>query len=107
MTKWGTDMEKFKSWAFPGLAMVLATIIWQDVREIKSDIKALMAQTNIDKTRIDNLERQVFGLHEQTSLPVPPSKNPVKEFPFTAFVLTRNDNLIKKQPKPKSYTTAL
>ena len=100
-------MEKFKSWAFPGLAMVLATIIWQDVREIKSDIKALMAQTNIDKTRIDNLERQVFGLHQQTSLPNPVPENPAKDYPFTAFVLTRNENLIKKQPKPKSYNTAL
>lgn len=100
-------MEKFKSWAFPGLAMVLATIIWQDVREIKSDIKALMAQSNIDKTRIDNLERKVFDLHEQTSLPFPQKDDPTKEYPFYAFVLTRNDNLIKKQPRPKSYNTTL
>jgi hypothetical protein len=62
MSNWGPQMDKFKSWAFPGLVMILATIIWQDVREIKSDIKALMAQTNIDKTRIDNLERSVYGV---------------------------------------------
>jgi hypothetical protein len=105
MNKWGPEMEKFKSWAFPGLAMVLATIIWQDVREIKSDIKALMAQSNIDKTRIDNLERKVFDLHEQTGLPIPPAKDPIDNHPFTAFVLTRNENLIKKQPKPKFHTT--
>ena len=75
-------MDKFKSWAFPGLAMILATIIWQDVREIKSDIKALMAQTNIDKTRIDNLERTVYGVGvldiNKNSIPDTPTESSSK-----------------------------
>jgi hypothetical protein len=54
-------MDKIKVWAFPGMMSVLAAIIWQDVQEIKSDTKALLAQSMIDKTRIDNLEREVFG----------------------------------------------
>jgi hypothetical protein len=53
--------SKIKSWLFPGLVAVLATIIWQDVKEIKNDVKALIAQSNQDKIRIDNLERQMFG----------------------------------------------
>ena len=82
MSNWGPQMDKFKSWAFPGLAMVLATIIWQDVREIKSDIKALMAQSNIDKTRIDNLERSVYGVgvlnSKNTNIPETPAETPQK-----------------------------
>jgi hypothetical protein len=53
--------SKIKSWLFPGLVAVLATIIWQDVKEIKNDVKALIAQSNQDKIRIDNLERQMYG----------------------------------------------
>jgi len=53
-------IHQFKSWIFPGLVSMLGMMIWNDVSEIKSDVKALMAQSNIDKTRIDNLERQVY-----------------------------------------------
>jgi hypothetical protein len=53
-------LSQFKSWIFPGLVSILGMMIWQDVNEIKKDVKALMAQSNIDKTRIDNLEREVY-----------------------------------------------
>ena len=50
----------FKVWIFPSLASAIALLIWNDVNEIKSDVKQLMAQSNVDKTRIDNLERLVY-----------------------------------------------
>lgn len=56
-----STMDKIKVWAFPGMMSILAAIIWQDVKEIKSDVKALVAQSNQDKIRIDNLERMVYG----------------------------------------------
>lgn len=34
--------------------------IKSDIADVKADIKVLMAQSNIDKTRIDNIERQIF-----------------------------------------------
>ncbi len=48
---------------------VLAGIIWNDVKEIKGDVKALMAQSNIDKTRIDNLERVIFQGKPTSNIP--------------------------------------
>jgi hypothetical protein len=54
------QIEAFKVWIFPSLVSILAMLIWSDVSTIKSDVKALMAQSNIDKTRIDNLERVVY-----------------------------------------------
>lgn len=54
-------IARIKSWIYPTLVSILATIIWHDVNEIKSDVKQLMAQSNIDKTRIDALERSVYG----------------------------------------------
>ena len=53
-------VNAFKVWIFPSLASAMALLILNDVNEIKSDVKQLMAQSNVDKTRIDNLERVVY-----------------------------------------------
>ena len=52
-------VTQIKVWLFPTLVAILGTIIWNDVKEIKNDVKSLMAQSNIDKTRIDNLEKRL------------------------------------------------
>ena len=54
------NLKSIKLWIFPTLASLVGLLIWSDVNEIKGDVKALMAQSNIDKTRIDNLERVVY-----------------------------------------------
>lgn len=73
-------MDKIKIWAFPVLVSIVGWFIVNTLNEIKNDlelvkqdVKTLLAQSNIDKTRIDNLERQVFG-KLATSMPV---KSPV------------------------------
>jgi hypothetical protein len=60
-------MDKVKIWAFPVLISVVGWFIintLQDIKRdlelVKQDVKTLLAQSNIDKTRIDNLERQVY-----------------------------------------------
>ena len=65
-------ISQVKAWLFPSIITVLAAIIWNDVQEIKGDVKALMAQSNIDKTRIDNLERNVYKTVTNHSDQVPP-----------------------------------
>ena len=71
MTKDNPAVAAFKIWIFPSLVSLLGIMIWNDVNEIKADVKALMAQSNIDKTRIDNLERQLF---KAASVPVAPTR---------------------------------
>jgi guanylate kinase len=62
-----------KIYLFPALVTVLATLIWRDVTEMRSDIKALLAQSNIDKTEIQNLKRDVQILnHEVFKTPMGP-----------------------------------
>jgi hypothetical protein len=63
-----TTIEQVKAWLFPIVLGIFGTYIWQDIREIKADVKLLMAQSNIDKTRIDNLERIVFQQNAPTSM---------------------------------------
>ena len=90
----------FKVWIFPGLVSILAMMIWNDVTEIKSDVKALMAQSNVDKTRIDNLERQLY----KTTTSFPYSDLPVKESLFTShYAILPNKDLLKKQKHEKVF----
>ena len=91
-------VNAFKVWIFPSLASAMALLIWNDVNEIKGDVKALMAQSNIDKTRIDNLERVVF----KTTTSFPFSGLPVKESSLTSYyAILPNKDLLKKQKHEK------
>ena len=69
------NLKSIKVWIFPSLVSLVALLIWSDVNEIKGDVKALMAQSNIDKTRIDNLERVVYKTTASfpTSVPITPA----------------------------------
>ena len=80
-----TSIQTIKVWIFPTLLSILAMMIWNDVNEIKADVKALMAQSNIDKTRIDNLERIIYK--KTASLPI---KKPNKELVFESFAILPN-----------------
>lgn len=96
MTKSNSAVESFKVWVFPSLVSILAMMIWNDVSEIKADVKALMAQSNIDKTRIDNLERQ---LYKTTSLPVPTT--PEEPAMITRYAVLPNNEIVKKLKNEK------
>lgn len=92
-------IAQIKAWLFPSLITILASIIWNDVQEIKSDVKALMAQSNIDKTRIDNLERLVYK--SSTTSRFPGKQDwPPREMKFAALV--PNNKELEKQYKKKS-----
>jgi hypothetical protein len=86
-------IENFKVWIFPSLVSILAMMIWNDVSEIKADVKALMAQSNIDKTRIDNLERLIYK--KTASIPVDlPNRDLEME---TYAILPNNRKTIKNE----------
>jgi hypothetical protein len=53
-----------KIYVFPALVTILATLIWRDVTELRGDVKSLLAQSNIDKTKIEMLEREVRSLEQ-------------------------------------------
>jgi len=80
-----TSIQTIKVWIFPTLLSILAMMIWNDVNEIKADVKALMAQSNIDKTRIDNLERIIYK--KTASLHI---NKPNKELVFESFAILPN-----------------
>lgn len=88
-------VDKIKLWVFPTLVSLIGLFIWQEIKEIKSDIKALLAQSNIDKTRIDALERDFYGNKTVTTSSDSRPKNqdipmPVKLF-LTEFMPAKNE----------------
>jgi hypothetical protein len=58
-------VDRVKVWLFPTLISILSAIIYYEVREMRQDVKELMAQSNVDKTRIDNLEKQIDALNRK------------------------------------------
>ena len=74
MTKDNPSIGAFKVWIFPTLVSLVSLLIWNDVNEIKSDVKLLMAQSNVDKTRIDNIERQLFKASNTIPSPFIPKR---------------------------------
>jgi hypothetical protein len=91
MTKESSAIAAFKVWVFPTLVSLVSLLIWNDVNEIKADVKALMAQSNIDKTRIDNLERVIYK--RASSLPL---NEPNREVVFESFAILPNSRTIIK-----------
>lgn len=94
MQKENSTVSAFKVWIFPSLVSVLAVMIWNDVNEIKADVKALMAQSNIDKTRIDNLERQVY--RSATNYPTPINQLPEQDLKMAALLPDNKQWLTEK-----------
>ena len=92
--------SKIKAWLFPSLVTVLAALIWKDVTELKDDVKALLAQSNIDKTRIDNIERQLYSKKTVYTIVIGSPYN--KEKDKETFVYNKEialvENRIKRKP---------
>lgn len=96
-----TNIQTIKVWVFPTLVSILSVMIWNDVNEIKADVKALMAQSAIDKTRIDNLERVVYGSKSgNTNIPIDKS---LPEPPYNMIaVMPSRDELFIIRTKKKN-----
>lgn len=96
-------VDKFKVWLFPTVVTILSMMIWHDVRQIQEDVKLLMAQSNIDKTRIDNLERRVDKIESaifQFSKPITSATN--IKFPTDIVFIKEEEYDIKKYLKRQS-----
>jgi hypothetical protein len=87
-----SSIATFKVWIFPSLVSIVSLLIWNDVNEIKSDVKMLMAQSNVDKTRIDNLERVVYN--KTASLPF---DLPSTDLEMESYAILPNKKTIKNK----------
>ena len=56
-------ISSVKSWLFPSMVGILSYVLYDDIKEIKSDVKQLLAQSASDHTEIINLKSQVDVLN--------------------------------------------
>ena len=74
-------ISSVKSWLFPSMVGILSYVLYDDIKEIKSDVKQLLAQSAVDHTEIINLKSQVDALN--TKVFVYSNNNPKdKNIPF-------------------------
>lgn len=72
-------VSTLKLYIFPSLVTILAMMIWRDVNELRSDVKILLAESNSNKAKVDNLEKQVAQLNQAVfKIPKPISSIPQK-----------------------------
>jgi hypothetical protein len=67
-------------------------MIWQDVTEIKKDVKALMLQSSVDKTRIDALERQVYKASVTYKVPFPIDNFPKEPIARLVAIMNKDED---------------
>jgi hypothetical protein len=87
-----------KTWLFPSAVTVIGIFagmtlkdIKDDLAEVKADVKALMVQSSVDKTRIDNLEREVYEHRGKTA------SFPMQDVPkANVYAVLPNNKLTKK-----------
>lgn len=88
-------VSSVKLWLFPSIVTLISIITWTEVKEIKSDLKALLAQANQDKVRIENLERVIYkGKGSLTAIPQKPEDLPQPiRFMLTEFIVPVKDDV--------------
>ena len=102
-----------KEWASPTLICIVGMLLFRDVTEMRTDVKTLLSQSYVDKTRIDNLEKRMDQLERKIyiqatnlpgSIPIGNSeKLPIPEM-FASVVAIKSEKykknvLTKNQPK--------
>lgn len=94
----GSVIADVKTWLFPSTVTIIGIFagmmlkdIKDDLAEVKADVKALMVQSSVDKTRIDNLERKVYEHRGKTA------SFPMEDAPkANVYAVLPDTKLIKK-----------
>lgn len=54
-------IRTIKEWASPALIAIIGTLMWRDMNELRTDVKALLIAHSADKVRIEMLEKQIMS----------------------------------------------
>jgi hypothetical protein len=94
------SFQDFKDKALTGVVAFAFGMMWYDIREMKNDLKTLIAQTSESRTKIESLERQVYKASVGLHAPIPPYKLPLQvDMREVVAIINKNDLT------PKEYET--
>lgn len=60
-------IDKLKTYFFQPVMSLLVAILMYQIQEMRADIKQLLIQSNVDKTRIDDLERHLYSNNKKVN----------------------------------------
>jgi len=100
-TKSESALAAVKTWLFPSLVTILAMMIWRDVTEMRTDIKSLLSQVSVDKTKIEQLERDVRSIEMTVYNKKPIASNLQDSYLFSTFFY-KHENFYSVEDNIKS-----
>ena len=59
-----TTIEKIKAWAAPILFSSVTYLLWQDISEMKSDVKKILSESEYRRAKVETLEEDVKQLKQ-------------------------------------------
>lgn len=104
-------IQQVKSWLFPTILTILGGLLYADIKEIKDDVKVLIAQSAESRVRIESLEKRMDKIESKLfAVEYPSSSNtPMPPTPIhTEYaVLVKPEDFKIKKLLPKVYNTTL
>lgn len=71
-----------KVWLFPSVITVMSYMLYDDIKEIKADVKKLLTQSASDHTEIENLKQNITNLNNKVFVMTPvKDKSEIPIFP--------------------------
>lgn len=94
------DTEKVllavKAWLTPLLIIAVATFLYDDITELKADVKTLLAQSSADAVKIEYLEMEIKDLKQKVYSSNDKPSNKDENFPnkteFVAILPNKDDS---------------
>jgi hypothetical protein len=74
-----------KTWLFPTLFTMFSYMLYDDIKEIKSDVKILLTKSASDHTEIINLKENILNINKKVFSINNISSNNKKNYPFNSI----------------------
>ena len=90
-------ISAFTTWAFPGVLSFLMMMMYNDIKEMKTDVKILLEQSAVDKIKIEYLQKEIDELKNKSFAYEYPDEQPSrrqepKKVPMYAIIPNNKDN---------------
>lgn len=73
-----------KTWLFPTIFTMFSYMLYDNIKEIKSDVKILLTQSASDHTEIENLKQNVTNLNNKVFALNSVSPHSDNKYPFSS-----------------------
>ena len=92
-----TTIDKVKAWAAPILFTSVTYLLWQDINEMKTDVKKLLAESEYRRAVIETLKQDVEQLKNTIYYEKSSNHQKKLEFKQTSYFIAEDTFRLKRQ----------